>query len=144
MTEPTPEQVVWTPGYLKSLGQKYQEWSRKLDDAHIRSLSMILTPGSYREAVALKEQFEDRRKLLSERLDDLRATFADIGANLILMEQNYETTEDVNKDDVVRLQGLVDAVAAKFPSVDKVMPTAGGFPAEVSKPPPKKPTKEES
>jgi cob(I)alamin adenosyltransferase len=83
------------------------------------------------------QHFDGRMKEFSEQLDKLRRALAEIGRQLIQMESKYAITEDINKDDIYRLYGLIDSVEAFYPGAKSILPAPpGGFP-EV--PPPKEP-----
>jgi cob(I)alamin adenosyltransferase len=84
--------------------------------------TLEIRPGSMLNGVNLRKRFTDRIEELGTTLKKLKETLYRIGMELYNVADTYDHTNDLNKDDLDRLDNLVDEISKAFPGVKDMIP----------------------
>ncbi|MBO4209023.1 hypothetical protein [Micromonospora echinofusca] len=122
--------VVADAAGIKNLGDDILSWALRVDELKVLLDNAFVTPGHVEPyADDVRNRFNVRVKTeLSRALDQVHGSFSGIGLELKRIAQVYATAEDLNKDDLLRLQKLIR-------SVNKIYPEFSPIPAPTTPPP---------
>lgn len=107
---------------IKKLGEKLIEWSQDIDRVIPKAENAFITPGHvWPSGPELKKRFSTRVNTdLVAILTKLRDSLYDMGVELGKMSTVYATVEDLNKDDLSRLEGIIKSVKKAFPDFNPI------------------------
>ncbi|MBB5874194.1 hypothetical protein F4553_007628 [Allocatelliglobosispora scoriae] len=115
------EPVVADSIGIKKLGENLLAWAEELDRIVGLVQLAVIKPGYLPAALTLKERYNTR--VTSEYvavLGNVQKSFFDMGTELIKISKVYATTEELNKDDLARLSGIIRKVGKYFPDYQPV------------------------
>lgn len=107
---------------LRNLGTQFGRWGTDLDKLSWKTGNIKLTPGSTGFGVLVKKRFGDRIKNLGDNLTGLSSAFKQIGLQLGKIADVYDETENINTDDLLRLDQLMDTTEKYLPGIKNVIP----------------------
>jgi len=116
------ESVSWNPDDMKKLSSLFFGWARDIDKFVLKASSLGVLPGSVPNAPEFKQRVADRANSLKTSFTNLQNSFDEISKQITKVAQNYQTAEDINKDDAERLREMITNVSKSFPGISKVIP----------------------
>ncbi|GAB3158400.1 hypothetical protein GCM10027290_61550 [Micromonospora sonneratiae] len=111
------EKVTASPRDIRLLGIKFIDWSETLDGLALEAEAAMIRPGSVEPgAEALKKRYGTRVNTdLVKLLVDLSKVFYDTGQELLKLADVYEQTDEINKNDLDRLMGMIKSISKTYP-----------------------------
>jgi uncharacterized protein YukE len=107
---------------IRALAKKFLDWSTDIDGFLQKAGHLEIRPGYLTEGGDLKARFNIRAGELKTSLTNLQTALYKIGVELNHIADVYDQTHDLQKDDIDRLNDLVNSVSGTFPGVKDVMP----------------------
>lgn len=117
MTAPgQSDSVVADDTSITKLGQTMVGWSQDVDRLAASIRNTKITPGHVEHAADLRDRYNARfHEDYVTVLDNLRKSLYAMGTELVAMAKVYAKTENLNTDDLARLDGLVRSVGKVYP-----------------------------
>jgi hypothetical protein len=110
------ENVVADTVSIKKLGELFLLWADEFDQILGDVALADVQPGYLDAAVLVKKRFEERvGQQFTQILTNLQSSLSDVGKALVRISKQYATAEDLNADDLARLNDMVKKVAKYFP-----------------------------
>jgi hypothetical protein len=110
-------EVIADPARIRIIGKQLLDLSVQLDKLTPTVKKALILPGSVLYAGDLKERYGQRvNDEGAAALQALVTVLRDMGNELIDIAGDYETAEDLNADDLARLQNVISGVQKIFPS----------------------------
>ncbi|NBE83362.1 hypothetical protein [Micromonospora rubida] len=102
---------------IQKLAELFMAWAVRLDEMKYQAKNAHITPGHLSpSALDLKARFDTRvhteMVLILENLDK---SFHEVGVELKRIAAVYAKAEHLNKDDLLRLRGLVKSISQIYP-----------------------------
>ncbi len=102
-------------------GWLMSKWSEiDLLTGHVKE--MKITPGFMTGSAELRQRFNDQRQALETIITNLAGMLYQTGLDITHLAGNYLTTEDLQKDDVIRLKDTIDSISKYYPGANNVLP----------------------
>ncbi len=116
------KKVFVEPEQIRTLAKTFQDWSTNMDTFLQKVNLLEIRPGSMPEGGLLVNRFKDRTGQLKTTLTNLQTMLYNTGAELFKIADVYATTHDLNKDDIDRLNDIINTISTTFPGVKDVIP----------------------
>ena len=111
------ESVIADEASIQKLAETYMAWAVKIDEMKYLAKNAIITPGHLSpSATDLKARYDARvHTEMVAILENLDKAFHEMGVELKRIAALYAKAEDLNKDDLLRLRGLIKSINQIYP-----------------------------
>ncbi|MGW1060573.1 hypothetical protein [Micromonospora rubida] len=111
------ESVTADEASIQKLAEIFMAWAVRLDEMKYLAKNAIITPGHLSPtATDIKARYDTRvhteMVLILENMDK---SFHEIGVELKRVAAVYSKAENLNKDDLLRLRGLIKSINQIYP-----------------------------
>ncbi|WP_405095602.1 hypothetical protein [Micromonospora sp. NBC_01412] len=111
------ESVIADEASIQKLAEIFMAWAVRLDEMKYLAKNAIITPGHLSPtATDIKARYDTRvhteMVLILENMDK---SFHEIGVELKRVAAVYAKAENLNKDDLLRLRGLIKSINQIYP-----------------------------
>lgn len=111
--------VVVTHTSVRKLAALFRAWAIDVDEMIYDLNRLSILPGYLaNEATFLKARFKERSDNFITYLTSLRTSLNNVAVELDHIANKYETTADLSKDDIKRVDDLIKSIKITYPDLN--------------------------